>query len=151
MSSPFMQNYRQPYGQQAPFMQSYKPAGDVHTRVGLEQPFNLNRTAPTQNAAAGAAVSNYGNAGDWANVLGGMAKGVQSASPPAMSSFSPKDAKEAKRRTIANLINQALRRDQSVAQAQQGYSNDVSDYQAQALQQLARGFTSAMQGSTAQY
>lgn len=149
MSSPFMQNYRPPFAQQnAPFMQSYKPPGDVHTGVGLEQPFTLNRTAPTQNAAAGASVSNYGNAGDWANVLGGLSKGVQAASPPSMSSFSKKDALEAKRRTIANLLNQALRRNQGMSQAHQGYANDVSDYQAQALQQLARGFTAAMQGST---
>ena len=144
MSSPFQQSYRPPFKQPA----------DLHNAVGLEQPFTMNRTAPapTQNAAAGASVANYGNAGDWASVLGGIGQGIQNASSSGGgSTFDRKDALEQKRRTLANMLNQALRRNQGMEIAQQGYGHDLNDYQAQIMQQIARGFTSAMQGTTGQY
>jgi hypothetical protein len=61
---------------------------------------------------------------------------------------SKKEAKEAKRRTLANLLNSALKRNQHLFHAGQEYSDDMNDYQSQALQQVARGFVNALQGST---
>lgn len=97
-------------------------------------------TAPTKD---------YGNASEWAGVVkdttNSAANSLQSASAYANSK---KEAKEAKRRTLANLLNQSLKRNQNLYQIGQDHTDNMNDYQSQAMQQVARGFVEAMQGST---
>lgn len=91
----------------------------------------------------------YGNAKDWSQIISGAGQGAGAAMQGASAYATSKDeAKEAKRRTLANLLNSALKRNQSLFQAGQDHSDDMNDYQSQAIQQVARGFVNALQGST---
>ena len=93
--------------------------------------------------------SKYGSAQDWAQIISaagqGAGSGLQSASSNASSKM---EAKEAKRRTMANLLNSALRRSKNIFRMGQEHSDDINDYQSQALQQVARGFVDSLHGST---
>ena len=75
----------------------------------------------------------------------GAAAGMQSATANATSK---REAKEAKRRTLTNLMNQAMKRNQGMFRVGQEHATDMNDFKSQALQQVARGFVQAMQGST---
>jgi len=102
-------------------------------------------TSPT----APASVPWYGTPANWATVLQGAGDGANSMlQGSAALATSKKEAKESKRRTLANLLNSALKRDRSLFRMGQEYSDDMNDYQSQALQQVARGFVDALQGST---
>ena len=91
----------------------------------------------------------YGSANDWAQIISGAGQGVGSAMQGATANAtSKKEAKEAKRRTLANLLNQALKRNQGLFRVGQEHSDEMKDYQSQAMQQMARGFVEAMQGTT---
>jgi hypothetical protein len=91
----------------------------------------------------------YGSAGDWANIISGAGQGASSAMQGATAyATSKKEAKEAKRRTLANLMNQAMKRNQGLFRMGQEHQDDLNDYQSQAVQQIARGFVDALQGST---
>lgn len=94
--------------------------------------------ANTNNAAS----SSWGSPQNWSTVISGASQGATSAIQ------SKKDAKEAKRRTLANLMNQAMRRNAGLFTAGQEYGDEMNDFQSQALQQIARGFVNALQGST---
>ena len=100
-------------------------------------------TAPTQ------APSPYGSAQDWAQVISGAGQGAGSAMQSnAANAGSRVEAKEAKRRTLANLLNQALKRNQGLFRMGQDHSDDMNDFQSQAMQQVARGFADSLKGST---
>jgi hypothetical protein len=91
----------------------------------------------------------YGTAQDWSQIISGAGQGAASAMQGATAyATSKKEAKEAKRRTLANLFNQAIRRNQGLFRIGQEHTNDINDYQSQAMQQVARGFVDALQGST---
>lgn len=62
---------------------------------------------------------------------------------------SKQEAKEAKRRTLANLMNSAMKRNQGLFKVGQEYGDEMNDFQSQAMQQVARGFVDALHGSTA--
>jgi len=91
----------------------------------------------------------YGSAGDWASIISGAGQGASSAMQGATAyATSKQEAKEAKRRTLANLMNQAMKRNQGLFRMGQEHQDDMNDYQSQAMQQVARGFVDALQGST---
>jgi hypothetical protein len=93
--------------------------------------------------------SGYGSAADWATIIRGAGEGGSSMLQGASAyATSKKEAKESKRRTIANLLNNALRRSYSMNQIGQEYSDEMADFRNQQLQQLARGFVDSLQGST---
>lgn len=97
---------------------------------------------------AGAA-SPYGSAKDWASIISGAGQGASSAMQGATSyATSKNEAKEAKRRTLANLMSQAMKRNQGLFRVGQEHADDMNDFQSQAIQQVARGFVDALQGST---
>ena len=66
----------------------------------------------------------------------------------AANASSKREAKEAKRRTLANLFNSALKRNRNLFNMGQEHVDDLNDFQSQAIQQVARGFVDALQGST---
>ena len=97
---------------------------------------------------AGAA-SPYGSPKDWASIISGAGQAASSAMQGTTSyATSKKEAKEAKRRTLSNLMNQAMKRNQGLFRVGQEHANDMNDFQSQAIQQVARGFIDSMNGST---
>lgn len=89
--------------------------------------------------------SPYGSAQDWATLISGAGQGIGSAMQGATAyATSKQEAKEAKRRTLANLLNSALRRNQNMFKVGQEHADDMNDFQSQALQQVARGFVDAL-------
>ena len=101
------------------------------------------------SASSGTGGSSYGSSGDWASIISGIGQGAGSAMQGAAGlANSKKEAKEAKRRTLANMLTQALKRDQTLFGVGQEYSDDLNDYQSQALQQMARGFVDSLHGAT---
>lgn len=104
----------------------------------------MSTPANTNNAA-----SSWGSAGDWSQIFSGAAEGTGSAMQGASAyAQNKKEAREAKRRTLANLINHAMRRNQGLFKTGQEYGGEMTDTQSQAMQQIARGFVEALQGST---
>lgn len=102
-------------------------------------------TAP-QNASAG---SSYGSPQDWAQIISSAGQGISGAMQSnAGLANSKREAKQTKKRTLANMLSQAMRRNQGLNRVGQEYSDEMSDHQAQSLQQIARGFVDALQGST---
>lgn len=75
----------------------------------------------------------------------GAAFGLQSSAANAGSKM---EAKESKRRTLANLLNSSLKRNRNLFRVGQEHSDDMNDYQSQTLQQAARGFIDSLNGST---
>lgn len=93
--------------------------------------------------------SPYGNAQDWSTIIQGIGQGAGSAMQGlSQSAATRREAREAKRRTLANMLNSSLKRNQGLFRAGQGYSDEMNDFQSQALQQVARGFIDSMNGST---
>ncbi len=103
-------------------------------------------TAPS---SAGSAAPWYGEPKDWANIISGVGQGVNTAMQSnAGLANSKREAKQTKRKTLANLLSQAMKRKQDFSRVGQEYSDEMNDHQAQSLQQIARGFVDALQGST---
>jgi hypothetical protein len=93
--------------------------------------------------------SRYGSPQDWATILSGVGQGSSAALQGSAGAAQTKsEAKELKRRTLANLMNQAMKRDQGLFKVGQEYNDEMNDFQNQALQQVARGFVDALGGST---
>lgn len=100
-------------------------------------------------AAADAKSSPYGSAADWSQIISAAGEGAGRAYQGATANATSKvEAKEAKRRTLANLLNKALKRNQGLYRVGQEHADDMNDFQTQAMQQVARGFVTALQGST---
>ena len=86
---------------------------------------------------------------DWAQIIQGAGQGASGAMESmAKNANSRAEAKEAKRRTLANILSQAMKRNRSLNRVGQEYGDDMSDYKSQAIQQVARGFADTLQGST---
>src|SRR5260221_6183277 len=89
--------------------------------------------------------SSYGSAGDWSKVIQGISQGAGSAmQASSASNASKKDIKEAKRRTLANILNQAMKRDRNLFRAKQEHADEMKDYQNQALMQMAKSFAQGL-------
>jgi hypothetical protein len=86
---------------------------------------------------------------DWMSIIGEGTKGASGALESASQyGMAKKEAKEAKRRTLANLMTSATRRNRNLFRKGQEYGDEMRDYQSQALQEVAKGFAQALQGST---
>lgn len=94
--------------------------------------------ANTNNAAS----NSWGSPQNWSTVVSGAAEGTSAGIK------SKRDANEARRRTLSNLMNQAMRQNAGLFKVGQEYGDEMNDFQSQALQQIARGFVNALQGST---
>lgn len=93
--------------------------------------------------------SNWGSGQDWSSIISSAAQGASAGMQgSAQAATSKKEAKESRRRTLANILTQALKRRQGLFKVGQEYSDELNDYQTQAMQQAARGFVNALQGST---
>lgn len=93
--------------------------------------------------------SPYGTSQDWATIISGAGQAAGSAMQGASAyANSKKEAKEAKRRTLANLLNQAMKRNQGLFRVGQEHSDEMTDFKSQALQQVANGFVQSLNGST---
>lgn len=102
-----------------------------------------------QSAAPAASASSGFTGADWASIIAGLGQGAMSAMGGVSGLAGTKrEAKEAKRRTLSNLLNQALKREQALTQAKSEYGREMTDFQSQALQNAARGFLTSLKGST---
>lgn len=89
--------------------------------------------------------SKFGKPEDWTAIIGSAGEGTKSAFEGAAGRANSKiEAKEAKRKTLSNLLNGALKRNQGLFRVGQEHANDMNDFQSQALQQIARGFVNAL-------
>ena len=92
-----------------------------------------------------AAPSKYGSAHDWAEIIQGIGQGAGSAMHGlSQAASSRKEAREAKRRTLANLLSQAMKRDRNLLKAKQEHGGEMRDYQSQIMQQVARNFAQGL-------
>lgn len=86
---------------------------------------------------------------DWAEVIKGAGQGASSAMNAAAANQGSKlETKEAKRRMLANLFNNSLKRRQNYMRMGQDHNDEMNDFQTQALQNVARGFIESLQGSS---
>lgn len=86
---------------------------------------------------------------DWSSIVSSGASGAGDVLDYSTNvSLAKKKAKENKRRTLASLLSNALKRDQSLFRMGQEYEDEINDYKSQALQKVARGFVDAFKGST---
>lgn len=86
---------------------------------------------------------------DWSSIISGAGEGAFSALKGQQNyEMTKRDAKEAKRRTLANLMASSMKRNRNLFRKGQEHADELNDYQSQALQQIARGFVDALQGST---
>jgi hypothetical protein len=86
---------------------------------------------------------------DWSKIIQGSGEGARSSFEGAAQKANTKaELREAKRRTLANLMNQAMKRNRGLFRNGQEHGDEMNDFQSQALQQVARGFAEALQGST---
>ena len=93
--------------------------------------------------------SKWGKTEDWTKVISGVGEGASSAIQGAADYKTAKRlAKESKRRTLANLLSQTLKRKQGVFKRQQEHGGEMSDLKTESMQHAARGFAEALQGST---
>lgn len=91
----------------------------------------------------------FGSAADYAQIISGAGEGASSAMQgSAQYANSKREAKEAKRRTLSNLLNKAYGRNLGLFRVGQEHQDDMNDYQSQMMQQIARGFVDALNGST---
>ena len=91
----------------------------------------------------------YGTSQDWSQIISGAGQGTGSAMQGASAyATSKREAKEAKRRTLSNLLNSALKRDKNLFRMGQEHADEMNEYQSNALQQVAKGFVDALKGST---
>lgn len=82
---------------------------------------------------------------EYEDIISGVGKGAASAIQGYTDlASSKKEAKEAKRRTLANMLKQSLKRSQGIFKTGKNYNNEMKDYQAQVMQDIARNF---VQGS----
>lgn len=89
------------------------------------------------------------SSGDWSTIISGVGQGAGEAlGGMSGKANSAAEAKEAKRRMLAKLMQNAMKRNAALFQTGQDYSESNNDFQNQALQQIARGFSGALQGST---
>lgn len=93
--------------------------------------------------------SKWGSGRDWADVISGAGQGVASAFQGASDAKSAKRlAKEAKRRTLANLLSQTLKRKQGLFKREQEHGEEMSDIKSEAMQNAAHGLVESLKGST---
>lgn len=102
-------------------------------------------TAPTQGSAP--KQSGFG-AADWATVIQGAGQGAAEGFKSAGQTAATKaEAEQLKRRTWADLLKNALKRDLAMYRADVGHQDEMSSMQGDALQQMARGFVDSLRGA----
>jgi len=93
--------------------------------------------------------SKWGKTEDWSRVIAGAGEGASSAIQGAADSKTAKRlAKETKRRTLANLLSQQLKRKQGLFKRQQEHGEEMGDIKSEAMQKAARGMVESLEGTT---
>jgi hypothetical protein len=114
-------------------------------------PFPYRFGTPAANGETPSSSGGGFGAADWASVLAGITNGASSAmkyQPTSGMATNSREAREAKRRTLSQLLNQALTRNQGLFRVGQQHGGEGADTKSQALQNAARGFIGSLQGST---
>ena len=86
---------------------------------------------------------------DWASIISGAGQGASSAfGSMAQNAGSRMESRANKKKTLADLYNNHLKRQMGMYRANNQYMDDTTDYQSQALQGIANGFVKALNGSS---
>jgi hypothetical protein len=86
---------------------------------------------------------------DWSSVISGAGEGASSAIQGAADyKTAKKTARESKRRTLANLLSQTLKRKQGLFKREQEHGEEMSDVKSEAMQHAAHGLVESLKGST---
>jgi hypothetical protein len=87
---------------------------------------------------------------DWTGMLtsflGGAGQGISGGLGAGNVSSAAKDATEARRRTIADMIKRSMGRDRTMMAANQRSSSSGQDLDNEIMQEMAKGFVDAMRG-----
>jgi len=95
------------------------------------------------------AASNWGNPQDWTRIIEGAGSGASEGfRGAAQQANTKKELKESKRKTFAELLRNALKRDLSMYRADVGHQDQMTTMGGDAMQQMARGFADSMRGIT---
>ena len=83
--------------------------------------------------------------GDWAQIISGAGQGAANAfGSMAQNAGSRMEARASKKRTLSDLLNNAIKRNMGLYRAKTQYTDDTADFQSQAMQSMARGFVDAL-------
>ena len=86
---------------------------------------------------------------DILDIVSGISGGVgKSIADSARSANTKSELKQLKKRTFGELLNRAMKRDMGLFRMGQEHADDTNDYQSQAIQDVARGFSDSLRGST---
>jgi hypothetical protein len=110
-------------------------------------PFNKNYSHKPPASTPDAKGAGGDSSAGWAAIISGVSQGAQAAMSSPDTGSAKKDAKERKRRTLANLLSQALQRKSKQHNASQAHLGEMKDLKSQVMQQQAKGFVHALQGS----
>lgn len=105
--------------------------------------FNMNQLGSTPAPGDGFSHADlasiiHGVSSGASNVLASQASGVRSRA----------DAREARRRTQARLLNAALRRQKALYDMNREYQSELEDQRGGTMQDVARGFVNSLKGAT---
>ena len=81
-------------------------------------------------------------------ISGVTGSATQAVGNAAQAAASKKELRQVKKRTFADLLAKALKRDTSLFRMGQEHADDTNDYQSQAMQDVARGFADSLRIST---
>jgi len=85
------------------------------------------------------------NGENWATIIQGLSSGAQKGLESAAAyATTRKEARESKRRTLADLLNKAYKRNQGLYNMGQQYGDEGADFNSQIMQQVASGFINAL-------
>jgi hypothetical protein len=84
---------------------------------------------------------------DYGKIISGAGEAAKAAMGSATAlATSKREAKEARRRTVANLLNQRLKRKQNLKHAGQEHSREMENLRGDALQEAAKGYIESLKG-----
>lgn len=134
MTAPFYRNQSTPAQvQTAPFYKNYQSSAPVYQQ-GPQIPQAPSSHIPT---SSGSSVSGQ----DWLSIIQGIGNGAAQG----MNRAPQGSGGASKKRHMAQILSQALKRELDLYRMQQGQAHDSADYGANAMQQAARGFTNSLQ------
>ena len=89
------------------------------------------------------------NSKEYGEILKGIAKEAGSSlESTAKHAGTKREAKEARRRKLASLLNSSLNRNQESSHNAQEHNEEMNNHRSHAMQNAARGFVNALSGST---
>lgn len=113
----------------------------------MNHPFNRNfdHSQPASSGGETAAGKGGGNAAGWAAIIQGIGQGASTGlDAKAHAANSKLSAKEKKRRTLATMLSNAIKKKSELHDSKESHGSEMAGTKAQSLQNAARGFVNAL-------